>query len=256
MVNELKKEKALSASDSAVLEQLFDPESAPTPSPIVIDPSLPAVPHVTSHESLASLKSLEVLAIRAAESGDAVKALSLLSQAIAQEPKYASAYNNRAQVYRMQAVLSASDAIAVRDNIFLSSSILNAHKDLSKAIDLAAPATPTAAISAQQAKLLANAHTQRATLLHTTSKYLQTAKDNGNLQRVLKMLPAEFRGWDDVGMWEEAASRDFFWGGRYGNEVAKAMAVHTNPYAKLCGSIVKEAMKKEMGEGLRQAGVY
>lgn len=36
-------------------------------------------------------------------------------------------------------------------------------------------------------------------------------------------------------------------GGRYGNEVAKALAVASNPTAKLCGAIVKEAMRKEFG---------
>ncbi len=35
-------------------------------------------------------------------------------------------------------------------------------------------------------------------------------------------------------------------GGRYGNDVAREMAVRTNPYAKLCGNIVKEAMRGEM----------
>lgn len=36
-------------------------------------------------------------------------------------------------------------------------------------------------------------------------------------------------------------------GGRYGNEVAREMAKGTNPYAKLCGEIVREAMRAEMG---------
>lgn len=52
---------------------------------------------------------------------------------------------------------------------------------------------------------------------------------------------------------EAAASRDFALGGRYGNEIAKGLAVATNPTAKLCGQIVREAMKKEYGpafEGL------
>jgi hypothetical protein len=48
---------------------------------------------------------------------------------------------------------------------------------------------------------------------------------------------------------EEAASRDFAMGGRYGNEVAKGLAVSTNPTAKLCGRIVREAIKKEYGFG-------
>lgn len=36
-------------------------------------------------------------------------------------------------------------------------------------------------------------------------------------------------------------------GGRYGNEVAKALAVAANPTAKLCGEIVREAMVREFG---------
>ena len=47
---------------------------------------------------------------------------------------------------------------------------------------------------------------------------------------------------------EEMASRDFVMGGRYGNEIARGLAVATNPTAKLCGSIVREAMRKEFGE--------
>lgn len=46
---------------------------------------------------------------------------------------------------------------------------------------------------------------------------------------------------------EEAASLDFALGGRFGNEVAKGLAVSTNPTAKLCGQMVREAMKKEYG---------
>ena len=42
---------------------------------------------------------------------------------------------------------------------------------------------------------------------------------------------------------------DFAMGGRYGNEIAKGLAVSTNPTAKLCGQMVREAMKKEYGPG-------
>ena len=45
---------------------------------------------------------------------------------------------------------------------------------------------------------------------------------------------------------EEMASRDFFFGGQYGNEIARQLAVQTNPYAKMCGAIVKEALRKEV----------
>jgi hypothetical protein len=48
---------------------------------------------------------------------------------------------------------------------------------------------------------------------------------------------------------EENASRDFMMGGRYGNEIAKALAVSANPTAKLCGEMVREAMRKEYSGG-------
>jgi hypothetical protein len=38
-------------------------------------------------------------------------------------------------------------------------------------------------------------------------------------------------------------------GGRYGNEIAKALAVSANPTAKLCGEMVREAMRKEYAGG-------
>jgi hypothetical protein len=50
---------------------------------------------------------------------------------------------------------------------------------------------------------------------------------------------------------EEMASWDFQQGGRYGNPVAKQLAVHTNPYAKMCGAIVRDAMKAEIEEWLQ-----
>ncbi|KAK6539930.1 hypothetical protein TWF694_008765 [Orbilia ellipsospora] len=236
--------RLLSSHDSTVLEQIFDPESAPTPSPVTIDSSLPTFPHIKVYSTLTSLRSSEILAIRAAEAGDTQKALNLLSSAIDSSPTYCSAYNNRAQVYRM--TIAVNDPAGM-DNLFASSqttreSVLKAYKDLTMAINLASPRTPTEAISPQTGKMLAAAHTQRATILHNTSKHFAERPRGVELAKELECLG------DDVGSWEEAASRDFFWGGRYGNEVAKAMAVHTNPYAKLCGSIVKEAMKKEIGE--------
>lgn len=47
---------------------------------------------------------------------------------------------------------------------------------------------------------------------------------------------------------EEAASRELGLGGRYGNETARQLAIKTNPYAKLCGSIVREALTKEIAD--------
>ncbi|OMH83135.1 Tetratricopeptide repeat protein 36-like protein [Zancudomyces culisetae] len=52
-------------------------------------------------ESLTLIKSDEKRAVLLAEGGDLDAALEILSQIIAKYPKYPSAYNNRAQVYRL-----------------------------------------------------------------------------------------------------------------------------------------------------------
>jgi len=61
-----------------------------------------------------------------------------------------------------------------------------------------------------------------------------------------EVLPAEVRGLDREGM-EEWARREFEEGGRCGNEVAREMARGLNPVRKLCGKIVGEMMRGEMG---------
>jgi hypothetical protein len=86
--------------------------------------------------------------------------------------------------------------------------------------------------------LLAQAHTQLGAIFYAAFKDLDSEED---------MVPSQLKGttWCKD-RFEEEASRMFYLGGLYGNEVAKALAVHTNPHAKLCGSIVKEAMRKEL----------
>lgn len=44
---------------------------------------------------------------------------------------------------------------------------------------------------------------------------------------------------------EELASTDFASAARFGDEVAREMSVRTNPYAKMCGAIVKNALREE-----------
>ena len=46
---------------------------------------------------------------------------------------------------------------------------------------------------------------------------------------------------------EEQASKDFAAAARYGDEVAREMSVRTNPYKKMCGVIVRDALREEMG---------
>ena len=54
----------------------------------------------------------------------------------------------------------------------------------------------------------------------------------------------EWQGWTALDF-DEAASEDFYIAGRYGSAIGKALAVRINPTAKLCGQMVREAMKQE-----------
>lgn len=206
----------LSSNDAAVLGQIFDPESAAaSANAIVINPSLPSDPHIVDVVLLQSLKAAEVRAIRLAESNDLLQARNILTDLTVSNPNYASAYNNLAQVLRM---LSAPPA-----------EILQA---LSKAISLAAPETPRTGLSPSQANLLSQAYTQRGALLYTLFR-----KSSTDGEDVVAGM--------DKDQLELAASKDFYEGGRYGNAMGREMAVRTNPYARLCGAIVKEALTRE-----------
>ncbi|KAL0635864.1 hypothetical protein Q9L58_005206 [Maublancomyces gigas] len=209
----------LSTNDATVLTHLFDPESASAAaSAITIDPTLPSDPHITSPTLLESLRATELRAIRLAEANDLPQARKILTDLTLSSPDYASGFNNLAQVLRM---LEASPG-----------EVLAA---LSRAIELAVPASSSrAGVSARQANLLAQAYTQRGALLYMLFK-------SG--------------GGGDVGVGvdgeqlEMAASKDFFEGGRYGSEVGREMAVRTNPYARMCGAIVREALTRDYEGG-------
>jgi len=73
----------------------------------------------------------------------------------------------------------------------------------------------------------------------------ESLKTKTETDTVELLLPSHLQHLD-ADQLEELASHDFQDGGKFGNEVARQMAVMTNPYAKMCGAIVKEAMKKEI----------
>jgi hypothetical protein len=112
-------------------------------------------------------------------------------------------------------------------------------QDITQAISLATPTQLHEPISHLDARVLASAHSHRGYLLLFASK----SEDNRSMLSTLPGLKDQSRA--DL---EEAASRDFGIGGRYGNETARQLAVKTNPYAKLCGSIVREALTKEISD--------
>jgi hypothetical protein len=224
----------LSTSDTAVLEALFDPEGFSTASSN-IDLLSNALPNVSEEKETRELQILEkdiISSLHLEEQPTKLAintALERLTDIITDNPDYVSAYANIAQVRRL---LLGSDEFS-RANIGQLELVLS---DLDTAIRLASPPSPLEPVSSLQAKILATCHTHRAYILYKLSK----SRDMTNLG--FKFVPSK------VEQLEEAASRGFYMGGLYGNEVARKMSVATNPYSKLCGSIVKTALQKEIGQ--------
>jgi len=245
---------SLTGNDSAVLLQLFDPEAAPT-SAILIDSSLPDEPRFENRQLLAEIKEMEkaiIVRVEAAlkepeRSWEHTIALNEaydeLSELVDANPQCASIRNNRAQLLRLK---HGDDLIIPPADLGNSYSILSLGRttveDLDLAISLLSPSTPQAAVSPNQCRTLAQAHTQRGALFHAASKALAQKSFVPPVRAPVRKLAS----WTALDF-EQAASRDFFMGGRYGNEVAKVLAVHINPTAKLCGQMVQEAMKREFG---------
>lgn len=258
----------LSSNDSKVLQALFDAESSPSPasSTAQTDASLPPLPHISASE-LPSLQEREIKAIRplqtsdnALPSIDTIKtAISDLTSIINEHPKYAPAFLNRAQAYRLLIDAEAKESPSSSSSSSTQSTTPAAHifSDLAEAISLLTPRTPTAPVSPLQSRILANAHTHRAYILYKAARINSSNNNNNDNEQSSatdtdgvtrsSLLPPTLQD-ASADQLEEMASFDFQAGGRYGNPVAKQMAVHTNPYAKMCGAIVKDAMKAEIKE--------
>lgn len=247
---------SLTSNDAAVLQALFDAESSPS-SGVTVDSSLPPWPATVnlSQEDLLSAKNREIAIIRELQpsmnptSENVKSAVNKLDDLLGQYPTYPPAYTNRAQALRMLVDLQSNDntktdtgsddALFTPQAAEMSSRIL---ADLGQAITLATPASPADPISSGQARLLADAHTHRGYLLLKAARVKKTQAPQEEA-----VGPDRLRGLE-ADQLEEMASRDFFLGGRYGNKAAQQLAVQTNPYAKMCGAIVKEAMRKEFEE--------
>ena len=121
-----------------------------------------------------------------------------------------------------------------------SNLLRNIVRDLDRAIAIASPDSATDSVLSVNAKVLASAHTHRGLLFWAASR-------SEDLRLALTEVVDRLAGAESE-MLEEIASQEFASGGRYGNDIAKQVAVKTNPYAKLCGNIVKEAMEKEISD--------
>ena len=248
----------LSVNDSKILNAVFDPESAPEAPKVTVDPLLPPDPQISNLGLLTALRAQEAAMIRLVErctparstlsddseaqqeDKDAVykKALHILNGITADHPNYASAYNNKAQLRRWRfgdrgvlAMRSSSEKTSPE----AASAIMETLRDLDTVIRLASP-SKTGAVSVMQGKLLAQAWTQRAAVFWGAAKDL--AHEDA------EVVEGEWEDWDTT-RFEEEGSRCFFIAGLYGSEMGRAMAVMSNPTAKLCGNIVREALKRE-----------
>ncbi|KAI0154349.1 hypothetical protein GGR57DRAFT_112188 [Xylariaceae sp. FL1272] len=254
---------SLSRRDFNVLEKIKDPEANPS-AVVIVDSTLPKdpnIPDMTIYERVAEKERTIVLSMQQlemqlaglkpqAETEPAVdyrECVNQLGQLISQNPTYASARNNRAQALRRlygdKMILPGNNnpralvEKATQDEI--SEAAATALSDLDEAIALLTPRTPFAPISPVAGKTLSLAHTQRAAIYYMTAKQFRP-------DTTVTLSGRKEETWTKIDF-ETAASRDFSLGGRYGNEIAKALAVSTNPTAKLCGQTVREAMKREYG---------
>ncbi|KAH6606677.1 hypothetical protein Trco_005830 [Trichoderma cornu-damae] len=256
---------SLSRRDINVLEKIKDPESNPAAG-VVIDSALPRDPQITDHSVyervverertvIRTLQAIETQLSSSRSEGDAEQAIegyktcvSDLGHLISDYPLYASARNNRAQIMRRL----YGDSMLLNYTATMPMPLIpqpepsekrkaakNALEDMEIAIQLLTPSSPATPMSAQAARTLSMAHTQRAAM------YLRTAKLLSDRQLDVDDSRQE-PTWSRMDF-EEAASKDLALGGRYGNQIAKALAVSVNPTAKLCGQMVREAMKKEYG---------
>ncbi|KAF2710807.1 hypothetical protein K504DRAFT_342496, partial [Pleomassaria siparia CBS 279.74] len=252
----------LSFNDARILNALFDPESLPSSvaqskDASAIDASLP--PHPTI--STAQIELLEqeqrdliqrISAIEAsADSAVAREAvleevLGEINVIVGKWPQYPSVYIQRAMVRRMQLEHMRS-IFALPEEL-----IEPLFSDLSHAIIIITtcslptssprtppttttsphipplPPPPSSPVSAFQARILRKAFSHRAYL------HLLAASESG----------VEWKGLVGSEL-EELASRDFAEAARYGDETAREMSVRTNPYKKMCGAIVKNALREE-----------
>lgn len=259
----------LSRRDINVLQKIKDPE-VDLSATVFVDPALPKDPHLSDplvYEQTAQkerdiiweFQKLEAqqFTILSSQPPSATfienfrSCINKLSQIIEEHPDYASARNNRAQALRRL----CSDSLLVGNTPQLRKALLQQLdeterqkmalmilSDLDQAISLLTPKRGRLGMSQNASRTLAQAHTQRGAIYHLTSKLM----GQGTLS-----VPAGRREekWTKLDF-EEQASLDFAKGGLYGNEIAKGLAVGTNPTAKLCGQMVREAMKKEYGQYL------
>lgn len=218
----------LTQNDTVVLNMLFNPESATSG----VQQSQPSeTSRGARYEDLERLESSVIESINSNDvsSSKILKAIAAFDEILKADPEFASAYNDRAQARRM--LHNIKDLHQHPGDVELIM------QDLNSAIHYASSTENHAVSSAAEARVSAAAYTHRGYM------FFRCARD-AELRSVVGSIDGYCS--EHASFWEEIASRDFAMGGKFGNPLAKRMAVHTNPYAKLCGEMVKQAIHAEL----------
>lgn len=227
----------LTARDSIVFKSLFDPDASVAVEPRHAPP-VTSLPGMNEQDFLIcrsnELRILSPLQSGTKERGIIQRAINELSSLIQESPSYASAYVNRAQARRMLVPVDDLFTEAYAD------STTQLFSDLKRGIELSESGSESGFPSEHQKTVLSTAYTHRGFLLLKLTDLVRGAKTVHGNSGISQAASAESI--------EEQASRDFASGGKYGNREAQDMAIRTNPYAKMCGAIVREALKKENEE--------
>ncbi|KAF2268920.1 hypothetical protein CC78DRAFT_529555 [Lojkania enalia] len=221
----------LSSNDKRTLNALFDPETLPSSvaklkDAAVISQSLPLHPAIPADQMSALEAKQNDLVHRVSSTPDITvidEAMEEMDAMITTWPKYPSAHLNRAMLLRLRLETYHNGKIFDSD----PKQIEALFTSLSRSIHLSSPSSPTLPVSRYQARILRTAYSHRAYL------YLKASE-------VGTMLNGKGKG-----ELEELASGDFAAAARFGDEVAREMSVRTNPYAKMCGAIVRDALRQE-----------
>ena len=233
----------LSSRDNLVLQSLFDPEASSTPAADK-SPAATSLPHFKEHIFSTIEKCehniLQPLANEQHSKSVVESVIQGLSQLIDEFPQYASAYINRAQASRL---LIDVDDLFSSDHASGSARIFD---DLGRGIELATPLDASGSASAHQSKVLATAYTHRGFLLLKVANMVKNGRTVYGVSSLTTLKAANI---------EEIASEDIARGGRYGDALGKQMAVRTNPYAKMCGAIVKDALQQEIAASKSQFNI-
>lgn len=216
----------LTSKDNAVLHAIFDAEMSLDKNPSTTGYKTAATNPLSARQQQQMLEAVHLLNDMT-PSPDAVRhSIDIFNNIIDIDSTCASACANRAQA--LQLLQQSTDVLS------------QTLRDLFKAIKLSQPTHSLDTLTVEDSQVLASAHTHRGCLLLRASvnpafrELLRNA--NPGYQDV---SPAEL---------EQLASNDFAIAGRHGSQFARSLAVRTNPYAKLCGSIVREALQKETSE--------